>query len=82
MPDEQYMVLLDEPEQVNRLVRLLQEDTYRMIGQLHVATRTLVDPNVAGSKRQRAEKAVRAIPEQLERADRTRQALIDSLNER
>lgn len=64
---------------IDRLVRLQQEDIYNMTGQLVIATRNVSDRKVTGGKRERSERALRAIPEQIEAATEAREALIAAL---
>lgn len=79
MVDKSYTVTGLTKSQVDKLVRLQQEEIYNLTGQLVIATRNTLDRSVSGGKRDRAERALRAIPEQIEKAEGTREALIAAL---
>lgn len=67
--------------QVNRLIRLQTEEIYNLTGQLVIATRKVADRNVSGGRRDRAERAIKAIPQQIKQAESAIEALASALRE-
>lgn len=80
-------VTVEVPDEasVHRLIKLLTDEIYSLTGQLVIATQTAAirrgEPGApSGSRRQRIDRALRAIPEQLDAAKATREALGRSLH--
>lgn len=61
-----HQIELQNERQIQRIMRLVQNEINTLTGQLVIATQDLMRPKLPGSRRERAEKAVKAIPGQIE----------------
>ena len=75
------VIAVESERVVQRIVKLVQDEINTLTGQLLIATQTAINPDIPGSRRQRAEKAMSAIPQQLEDMKTFKAAAIQTIEE-